>query len=432
MAKAGDKVKIFYKKEVVEGVLMPEEDPKFVFVKLDSGYNIGLKKSFVKRTEMVKKKVKSKQATKKVTTKRGLPTISILHTGGTIASKVDYETGAVIARYSPEEILSMFPELKQIANIKSRLVRNMWSEDMRFAHYNMLAKEVKKEINGGSNGVIITHGTDTLHYTSAALSFALENLPVPVILVGSQRSSDRGSSDAAVNLISAALFISTRKDFADVAVCMHENTDDDTCIILSGTKCRKMHSSRRDAFRAINTTPWTIINWKKRKIKIISTDYNKPSKNKLKILPFKENLKVGLMKVHTQMYSEQFKFYKGYAGLIIEGTGIAGNIPVNEIDDFTKENTKIAKAIQSLVKSGTVVAAATQTIYGRIDMNVYTTGRKMQDLGIIGNYLDMIPETAFIKLAWLLSNHKKKVKKLFMKNLRGEISNRTEKETYLV
>ncbi|MEM4246970.1 MAG: Glu-tRNA(Gln) amidotransferase subunit GatD [Candidatus Woesearchaeota archaeon] len=425
MAKTGDRVKVLTAEETIEGVLMPDEKD-FVVLKLDTGYNIGIDKKRIKEIILVKEYQPTKTAMPKAEYKKELPTIAILHTGGTIASRVDYETGGVIAQFKPEEMLEMFPELKEIANIRSRLIRQMFSEDMRFGHYNILAQEIEKEIKEGADGIIITHGTDTLHYTGAALSFILQNPGVPVILVGAQRSSDRGSTDAALNLISAAFFIVASKDFAEVALCMHENINDDWCVILPGTKSRKMHSSRRDAFQAINTEPWARVNYKERKVDLLRTGYRKRAKTTPTIRKFKENVRIGILKMHPNMSAQEIEFYKGYDGLIIEGTGL-GHMPINEIDELTKEHTKITEAIKKLVQNGTIVAATTQTIHGGINMNVYSTGRKMQDLGIIGNYTDMTPETAFIKLAWLLSNYPKdKAKEMYSQNIAGEISQRLE------
>lgn len=423
--KPGDRVQVVTENEKVEGVLMPDEKD-FVVLKLDTGYNMGIDKKRVREIQVVKDYKPKKAELPPETQKKGLQTIAILHTGGTIASKVDYETGGVVAKFEPNELLSMFPELKDIANIKSRLVRQMFSEDIRFAHYNILAKEIEKEVKDGADGIIITHGTDTLHYTAAALSFMLNNLGVPVILVGAQRSSDRGSTDAALNLLSAAFFIVASKDFAEVGICMHESVNDDWCIILPGTKSRKMHSSRRDAFEAINVAPWARVNIKEKKVDLLRTGYRKRAKTSISVRPFKEDLKIGLLKVHTNMYAKEFEAYKGFDGLIIEGTGL-GHLPLNELDEFTKEHTTIANTIKQLTQS-TVVAITTQTIFGGVDINVYSTGRKMQELGIIGNSTDMTPETAFIKLAWLLSNAPKdKIKELYGTNLVGELSARLEK-----
>ncbi len=414
--KPGDKVKVESKIGSFEGVLMPEEK-EYLVLKLNTGYNISINKKQVTKTELVEKQKESVEKSIKAEQNKSLPTISILHTGGTIASKVDYDTGAVYNKFTPEEMLKMFPELTKIANISSKLLSNMSSDDMRFSHYNIMAKAVEEEVKKGVKGIIITHGTDTMHYTSAALSFALENLPIPVLLVGAQRSSDRGSSDAAINLICAATFISNT-NYSGVALCMHEHSEDNHCAILSGTKCRKMHSSRRDAFQSINTTPLARIDFNTKQITLLKTLTKNEGKFSLKL--FEEKLKVGLLKIHTNMYAEEFKTFSKFDGLVIEGTGL-GHAPINEIDKFTKEHDKIFDEVKNLAKKMPVVMTS-QTIYGATDMNVYTPGRRLLEIGVLGNYCDMTPETAFIKLAWLLSNHAKETKELFNKNLRGEIS----------
>lgn len=444
----GDRIKVITKDKEFEGILMPASElaGDVTVIKLDNGYNAGIDNRKIKEIVIVGKKrvevkkenqEKIKEGKKEIKKEQkkelpNLPIISIFHTGGTIASKVDYKTGGVVARFSPEEILGMFPELKKIANIRSRLIRNMASDDMRFAHYNIMCDEIAGEIKEGVDGIIITHGTDTLHYTSAALSFMLDNLPIPVILVGSQRSSDRPSSDAAVNLVCAAKFIANA-DFSGVAICMHENINDDSCIILPGTKCRKMHTSRRDAFRPINSTAIARIMYKENNIEFFSHNFEKKDrKRKLEVKKIKENLKVGMLKVHTNMYTEEFSAYEGFDGLIIEGTGL-GHAPISDIDEFTKEHTKIFDAIKKIVASGTIVAMASQTIYGRVNMNVYSPARRLQQIGVLGNLADMTPETAFIKLAWLLSNYSgEEAKNLIVKNLKGEISEIEEKEGFLI
>jgi len=233
--KSGDKVKVRTKDEIIEGILMPNEETDSIIIKLNNGYNIGIKKNKIKDIKVLKQNEKEDIIMTPLSNNKDLPTISILHTGGTIASKVDYKTGGVVARFEPEELINMFPELKEITNIRSKLIANMFSEDMRFSHYQLMIKGIRDEIKKNVDGIILTHGTDTMGYTAAALAFALENPSIPIIIVGAQRSSDRGSSDAAVNLICAAEFI-TKTDFAGVAICMHKNTDDNTCIILPHVK----------------------------------------------------------------------------------------------------------------------------------------------------------------------------------------------------
>jgi len=430
MFKQGEIVEISTNTQVFKGVFIKEEKD-FLVVKLDTGYNIGIAKRNIKDKKSTGKVKKDKEKETKEKQDSKLPNISILHTGGTIASKVDYTTGAVIAKFTESDILKLFPEIKKLANIKSKLVRNMQSEMIRFAHYNILAKAVKEEAEKGADGIIVTQGTDTLHQTSAALAFALENLGIPVIIVGSQRSSDRGSTDSAMNLVSATNFI-VNSDFAGVGICMHENPDDDTCLILPACKTRKMHTSRRDAFRPINANPIARINVEKKEIEFIAEGDKKDNKKKITLKLFNEKLKVGLIKPHVQMFESELHAYKGFDGLVVELLGI-GHIPSMKVDEFTKENEKILKTLEHLAKKMPVVVAP-QTIYGRINMNVYTPGKQLLEAGLIGNYTDMTPETAFIKLAWLLSNYKDKeqIKELFEKNLRGEISDRTEKEFFLI
>jgi len=429
MANPGDKVKIVKKDGSEEGIFV-KEDKDTVFLKLGSGYNVGIDKKKIKKIDLVEKgKGLNIKHAKETKNKKGLPTISILHTGGTIASKVDYRTGAVVASFNPEDLVGMFPELSDIANIRSKLISNMFSEDMRFKHYEKMAKAIEEEIKKGCEGIILTHGTDTMEYTAAALAFILEEIPVPVIIVGAQRSSDRGSSDAGMNLICAAEFI-VKSDFAGVAICMHDYTSDEICSILPACKTKKLHSSRRDAFKAVNDTPIAKINYKTKKIELIKKiDYKKDEKRKIIIKP-KLDEKVGLIKMHPNIMPDQIRFYKGYSGLIIEGTGL-GHAPVDEIDDITKINKKIFAAIKEVIDSGCLVIMTSQTLFGRVNMNVYSSGRDLQDIGVIPGE-DMLAGTALVKLAWLLGNYKKEdAKDLIRENIKGEINERIDPDEFL-
>ena len=274
--KNGDLVEIKTKKEKLQGILMPSKSN--TTLKLKSGYNLSIKKTDIIST---KKLNQSNKKTKiKIKQNKSLPKIVILHTGGTLASKVDYETGAVSSSFTPEDLLDKFPELKELAYIDSKLVFNTLSENFTFQHYNQLAKEIEK-VN--AKGIIITHGTDTLACTASALSFALEGLSIPTILVASQRSSDRPSSDAFLNLKLAIKFI-LETDFKDIGICMHSSMNDEACYILPSNKTKKLHSTRRDAFKPINTTPIALVS--KNNIKFYNKDYNKEER-KLKLKLFK-------------------------------------------------------------------------------------------------------------------------------------------------
>ncbi|MBW2981051.1 Glu-tRNA(Gln) amidotransferase subunit GatD [Candidatus Woesearchaeota archaeon] len=421
-AKPGDRVKVVADKEY-EGVLMPNEETDSVVVKLDNGYNVGIEKGKVKEIKLVKKHEEKASKKAKHVHKKGLKTVSILHTGGTIASKVDYETGGVISKFEPEELIDMFPELDKIVNIKSRLVAQMFSEDMMFEHYPTMAKAIAEEIKKGADGIILTHGTDTMGYSAAALAFMLEDLPIPVIIVGAQRSSDRGSSDAGVNLVCAAQFIA-KSDFVGVGVCMHEKMGDNTSVILPACKTRKLHTSRRDAFKPVNDSPIAKINFDSKKIDFLKEDYPKAEKGKKLKLKDKIEEKVALVKVHPNFKAEQLSAYKGYKGLVIEGTGL-GQAPVGP------GNEKNLKAIEELVKNDCIVVMSSQCIFGRTQMHVYSNAINLVKAGVIPGQ-DMLPETAFIKLAWLLGNFsREEAKELIGKNLRGEINERLMAEDFL-
>ena len=432
--KTGDVVEIKDGKGTYEGTVIPSVDKKCVVLKLESGYNIGIKIAGVKSVKKmgVGKKV-GKAAVSKAVHNPKLENIAILHTGGTIAGRVDYRTGAIVSSFSAEDLLTMFPELSELANFRTKLVTNLFSEDLRFVHVSKIAKAVEKEIKedkGGLRGIIIPHGTDTLAYTAAGLEFIFENLPVPVILVGAQRSSDRGSSDAAMNLICAAHFI-LKTDFAGMGMCMHKDTKDDFCVILPPTKTRKLHTSRRDAFRSVNTGAIAEIDYRTNKIAFLEKGYpRRNAKKKFTVKPKMED-RVAILKVHPNMMPEQFDFYlkQKYKGLVIEGTGL-GQAPVGIPNKECEIHGKNLKAIEKLVESGCVVAMASQCIFGRVQMHVYEDAVDLSEAGVISAE-DMLAETALMKLSWLLGNFpKKEVPGLFMKNMRGEITACTEPKRF--
>lgn len=418
----GDKIVVTTVEKQYVGNYMPGSDKEKLILKLENGYNVGVDKKKIKKVKVIEKYKRKNVKIESAKINKNLPKITILHTGGTIASKVDYKTGAVVASFKPEDILAMFPELSKIANIKSKLIANIMSEDIRFAHYNLMAKEVAKALDD-SKGVIITHGTDTLGYSAVALSFILENLGKPVILVGAQRSSDRGSSDAGLNLISAVKFI-IESDFAGVAICMHANMSDKGCFILPACKTRKLHSSRRDAFKAVNDKPYAFVG---EHVKFLRGDYRKGS-GKLNLRLIKPELKIGILRSRPQMFNEEIDFFKDYDGLILEGTGL-GHMPIDKVDNLTLENKQILESLEKLCKKIPVVMCS-QTIFGRVNMNVYSNGRELQKIGVMPGE-DMLTETAYIKLAWLLSNEKKKVRALINEDLRGEINKRLKPDDFL-
>ncbi len=410
-------------KEKRTGVLVTKNKDT-IFIKLKSGYNEGIK---IKNIENTKKIKEPPIKPKKTQIIENNPEILILHTGGTIASKIDYATGAVTSLTTPEEILKLYPELKEEARIGSELISNMPSDDLNFSHYNQITKKIDEAIKKypGLKGIILTHGTDTMHYTSNALSFTIQNPPIPIIIVGSQRSSDRPSSDAALNLLSATRFITKKPEYKEIMICMHETTNDANCTIFKGLNVRKTHTTRRDTFKQINTEPIARINYEKNEINTIQ----KPTKKeeKLKITHFNEELKIGWIKTRPGIPIDEFDKYTGFDAIILEGTGL-GHFPITEFDEKTKINTKIYKKLKELSKK-TILAMTTQTTQGRVNLNVYSPARKLKELGVLGHNIAMMQETAYIKLAWLLSNYKKEdIPQKYEEDITGEQVNRIKGE----
>jgi glutamyl-tRNA(Gln) amidotransferase subunit D len=424
----GDRIVVSKKGKKYEGILMPRielGDKYCLILKLDNGYNIGIKfergvkiKKLKKEWKIEKPKIEKE---KTLIFDKKLPLISILGTGGTIASRIDYRTGGVYASFSPKDIAMQIPELKEIANIKVEQIMNIMSEDMSPEKWVEIAKAVAKEINSGSKGIIVTHGTDTLHYTSAALSFMLKDLPCPVAIVGSQRSSDRGSSDAVMNVACAANFVAN-SDVAEVCVVMHGSISDDYCLAIRGTRARKMHTSRRDAFKSINELPIAKIYWENRKIEILNENYRKRSEKKVKV-DDKIEKKVALIKCYPGLDPSIFDFYmeKGYKGFVIEATGL-GHTPT------LGENSLLPK-IEKAVSLGIPVIITSQCLYGRTHATIYHNLRELLKRGAIFAS-DMLPEVAYVKLIFVLGHTKnlEKVKEMMLTNLAGEISERIEYE----
>jgi len=416
-AEIGDLIRVTKNGDTFEGILIPRSeygDDRHIVIKIKSGYNIGIKATPTIRIEKIGAKAKpSFIPPPPPTQKPNLPNVTIISTGGTIASRVDYRTGAVRPAISASDLYSIVPELSDIAVIETEILFSVFSEDLTPKHWSVTAKTIAKHIAKGAQGIVITHGTDTMGYTAAALSFALQNLPVPVILVGAQRSEDRPSSDAAANLIGAVL-AAAKAPFAEVAVAMHETISDEAIVLHRGTKVRKCHTSRRDAFKTVNAKPLArVID---REMMPLANDYRpRNPKNMLVLRPDFEE-KVALIKFYPSMNPKVVEWYveQGYKGLVLEGTGL-GHV-----------RRECFSSIQEAIGAGMIVAMAPQCIWGRINMNVYSNGRDLLAMEVIP-LEDMLAETALVKLMWSLGQTKdvEEVRKLLTTNLAHETSPRT-------
>jgi glutamyl-tRNA(Gln) amidotransferase subunit D len=405
----GDRIKIINLEHETIGILMPRaqigSDPHHVVVKLDTGYNIGI--YLEPSSEIYRIKGSRKRKTSALQSPEfqdRLPTVAILSTGGTIASRVDYKTGAVNPALSAKDLYDAVPELRHQANVKAKIVMSILSENIKSSDWTKTAKSVAAEIKDGADGVVIAHGTDTLGFTSAALSFALQSLPV--------------SSDAALNLLGATDLVG-RADVAEVLIVMHGETDDTFLYAHRGTRTRKCHTSRRDAFQSINSHPIYRID-DSGIVELNQPVLRRNPNRKLRLKPRFEE-RVTLVKTFPGMSGSIIDHYvkEEYQGIVIEGTGL-GHAPEH-----------IHRSIQSAIEADIVVAMTSQCISGRVDMNVYRPGVRMLEMGVVPCE-DMLPETALVKMMWLLANTKRieDVKKKMSENIIGEIEMRTEQSQY--
>lgn len=410
--KSGDWVEVETSDGKYTGILMerPElADDKYLVIKLESGYNIGINIEKINKVNKIKAKtIREEFKLEKHKRDPSRKNISILATGGTIASRVDYITGGVHSAFSAEELISAVPELEDIANVQGRQVFNKFSENIVPGDWVTIAEEAAKEIKKKADGVVITHGTDTMGYTSAALAFMLKT-PVPVVITGAQRSSDRGSSDAAMNLIHSAT-VAAHGNFPEVVVVMHAESSDSHSFIHPATKVKKLHSSRRDAFKTVNMKPLGRVS--SEGIEFLQ----QMDKSGEFSLDTKMDEGVFLLKYFPGLKPEFVDSLvdNGYHGIVLEGTGLG----------HTSE--KLSGEIREAINRGVVVAMTSQTINGRVNMNVYSTGRILLDMGVIPCE-DMLSETAYVKLMWVLGHTKKpeKVREMMLTPYAREISDRS-------
>ncbi len=419
----GDRVAITKKDIKYKGMILNRAegtDDKHLVLKLDNGYNIGVDITDA-QVELLEKGEKPKIELPPLDVKKDPEKmdISIISTGGTVASIIDYKTGAVHPAFTADDLLRANPELMEQANIQGKAVLNILSENMKPEYWIKTARSIAHEINQGADGVILAHGTDTMHYTSAALSFILD-APVPVVVTGAQRSSDRPSSDAFLNLMSSVT--AAKSDIAEVTVCMHATMDDTYSHLHLGTKVRKMHTSRRDTFRSVNTEPLARISDGKLEIRDETFNYNQRGEGEVELHDSLEE-KVAFIKSYPGIGADVIDYYidRGFKGLVIEGTGL-GHCPEELIPTLTRAREEEIPVVMS-----------SQCLYGRINMNVYSTGRKLLEAGVISAQ-DMLPETAYVKLVWVLgqTQNLEQVSSMMQSNLKGEIRSTSSQKYFLI
>jgi glutamyl-tRNA(Gln) amidotransferase subunit D len=406
------------------GIILPRSetaDDKHIVLKLRNGYNVGL----AVRTITAVKEIGRKEAHYKIPEKEfprdpKKPFVKLLGTGGTIASRLDYRTGAVIPAFSPGELYGSVPELAEICNLETEKLYGVFSENMGPEQWRGTAEAIGREIARGVDGIVIGHGTDTMHHTAAILSFMVQGSPVPIVMVGSQRSSDRPSSDAAINLINATR-TAAEGDIAEVMVCMFGPTSDQYGLLHRGTRVRKMHSSYRSTFRTISDIPLATVD--REKFVYLRKDYKKRRSDRNVTINTAFDERVSIVYYYPNMKPDIIESLidNGYRGIIIAGTGL-GHV-----------NKPLYPSLKRAYDEGISVYMTVQTLWGYVQMYVYDTGRDMMDLGVIPAS-NMLPEVAYVKLGWALgqSQDREEVKRIMLTPIAGEITEREPHNGYLI
>ena len=406
------------------GIILPRSetsDDQHIVLKMVSGYNVGLRAdSITAITEKGRREAHYKIPEREFPTDAFKPNVTLFGTGGTIASRLDYRTGAVIPAFSPGELYGSVPELAEICNLKTEKLFGVFSENMGPEQYTTLAARIGDEIEKGVKGVVIGHGTDTMHHTASILTFMVQDSPIPIVMGGSQRSSDRPSSDAAANLINAVK-AAAESDIAEVMVCMFGPTSDQYCLLHRGTRVRKMHSSYRSTFRTLGDIPIAMIDSKK--ITPLREDYQRRREDRMVTITPTFEERVTILYYYPNMHPDIIDAMvdRGYRGIVIAGTGL-GHV-----------NKPLYESIRRATNKGVHIYMTVQTLWGYVQMYVYETGREIMELGVVPAS-NMLPETAYMKLCWTLgqTDDRDAVRNIMLEPVCGETTDREPYNGYLV
>ena len=404
----GSAIKFSYSGMEYEGIFI-HCDNDMVTVKLSNGYNLALQKDQVKLVKIIRKgsengeSAAQQKSAKNRVGSVGKKHVSLLATGGTIASKVDYKTGAV----SPSEDIGFISDRVKDVEVSSETIDNILSENITPEKWIYMAGKIRDSLNR-SDGCVVFHGTDTMSYSASAISFIFSDQTGPIVFVGSQRSSDRPSSDAFMNAEGAIHMATT--DFGEVGIAMHGNLSDESISMHRAVRSRKMHTSRRDAFRSIGESE--VGTYSQGSVRLTLPYRRTGVKNDIKP---KLDPSVSMIYFYPSLSVEDFEgMIAKKKAVIIMGTGL-GHVSHSLIPSITRAT-----------KEGTKILMTSQCLYGSVNLNVYSTGRDLVRAGIIP-LRNMLPEVALVKAMYVLGNYaEEQFEEMMKENLRGEIIEREQ------
>ncbi len=403
---------------VLNGILMGpfgQTAERSIIIKLQNGYNFSMDPECVSSMKVLSRVGTDPQTRPRAELDPSLPLVALIGTGGTIASYVDHRTGAVCPVRSADDLIYLLPEIGSICRLRVTVPMSKLSEDITSSDWMEMACEVVSAFGAGARGVVIAHGTDTLAYTASALSFAIRDLPGPVVLTGSQRSSDRPSSDSFSNLLHSVM-LAAGSDLGEVCVLMHASISDGTSAVHRGCRVRKMHTSRRDAFRSVNSEPLGTVDDSGVRL---TAPYRRADPTARPILEGAFSDDVLLLSAQMPLDGPTLRAIgRMKRALVIAGTGL-GHV-----------GSSLASVIKELVSEGRPVVMASSCLNGRVNLRVYSTGRDLLGSGVIESG-DMTPETALVKTMWCLgmlgpdASTMDSFRALFMSDRSGEFEERS-------
>ncbi len=332
--------------------------------------------------------------------------VCLITTGGTISSVYDSETRALRPGLSVEELIERLPKGMGNIEVIQRELYQLDSANAQPHHWQTLAstiKEVSEEIQD-LTGIVVTHGTDTMTYSAAAVSFMVQDFGKPIVFTGSQIPATVPWSDGPRNLLDAIRVAA----FGDLG---------ETCIVFNGevhraTRAKKVRANSYDAFDSMDPSP----------IGLLARDivlYEGRKKRDHTCIPrFDTRLddRVFLLKVFPGMPPQTLARIvdMGFHGIIVEGYG-SGNIPTNE--------NALTGGILQAIDQGCFVVVSSQCAFGQADLSIYEVGRAAMEVGAMSAH-DMTSEAALVKLAWVLGHTKEsdRVKEMMGISYIGEMS----------